>query len=137
METESVGLSSKDKWIENLQEKVLNGEASYGDVQSILSHGQVTKFRPVVLLDQMPEEVQDDYNDSVVAVLKDYSESGKVVNKSQSQKIVKGKCGHCGSNRLKESYVEPTGIACVSCPVCGRDDMSSDHKFDYEIGGDL
>jgi hypothetical protein len=134
MAEDNFGMSSKDKWIENLQQKVLDGEGSYGDVQSILDHGQVTDFRPIVLLDQMPEEVQQDYEDHVVAVLKDYHRNG-TVSVDQTTKIVKGKCGHCGSNRLKVSFREPEGIACTECPVCQRNDMDSSYDFEYEIGG--
>lgn len=128
-------LSNKEGWIENLQEKVLNGEASSTDVRSILDHGQVTKFRPVILLEQMPSRIQLEYGDHVVAVLKHYSESGKTVNRTAITKIVEGKCGHCGSNRLKVSIREPEGIACTECPVCEREDMSGDYEFNYEIGG--
>ena len=119
----------EDKRIRKTQRKAVKGEIAEEDweYRNLFEKGQVSGS-PLVIDDR------DADADHIVTVIEDSIEEHPVCGATGTfRAIVKGKCGHCGSNRLEVGHNEPAGIGYTACAVCNRDDMSTEPEFDHEV----
>jgi len=112
-----------DKYVRDLQREALEGDCSR--IGELYRYGQS---------DRLPLVLTSDEDDAVI-IKKNSIESHDVVGATGSSiVIVEGTCEHCGSNRLEKGHKEPAGVSYVACPVCNRDNMSSNREFNYSLG---
>lgn len=111
-----------------LHKQALEGGISESDMSHLIREGQSGHDLPLVIDDRGK-------TDMVVTVIKDRSESSAVEDFRELSQIVKGKCEHCGCNRLKEFSKSPEGVHGYACPVCNRDTMNS-YEFRFSLERD-